>query len=801
MRTNIRTTLLVKLLDRPRPIAAVSFRDARSQLFPGLETFRRFLATEREDAQKQAAREILLGLAHARNFGPPWDFLNNLFDFEETLSGRGTPTSSNYIAQDHFVHLANLYLTGIYLFAYHRGVHYQCRTRLRQLRSDAVRTMSSRNHSDAARLVEHMNDYEMFGLIWSYFILIHDLGYPLEAVQPEDRRNSITDELHPNLKPFTHIKDLVVKDLGVKILAHLVTLDFLLDDQSSELLKDHLPIGTDVRWLQGSGKPIVDGVRAQNSQAIVVDSDVYKRLFGLLGEAVQYPGIDDPFSLKLIFSALPDVTVCAVLEQSDTGMPVFLVARGGAGLDVLAFRESRSLPQVIAKASLQRLREAAFVRVTCPTGYEWRYFFLDAHERLRSLIQDLLGTKRKCYQTLREYLRTELPVQSRLAFGGDSSMETARLAFAKLSRLLSDTNGTRTTVGLDRALEMARESAAKVANRFPALLAEAVSEAVQAAQKKNTFDAFELLAGELPEQIQQRVIEFFSSSATDIAQRVTETVTPAMKREFEQVRDIGTCHESVRKVVEEGLGTLSEELISLLAPLGRTTRPFGVAPDRSTDLLRKVDGFLRVAGPLPLQELFDTYAPPFTKGADFSQDETYADHGLASAAVGLGCATVFLECRRALLSSPGGTVPASVRALRIALALGVEEHDHALDFELEFIVPRAIAMVAVHNLYPLGLPEANRAFRTTIRSDALSFVGMLSDGLQIWDRPKRANHARGDVPVAISGREVDVAVQDHSILVTPSGRIEVARALEQYKKSFDSYLGGASEMVQVRLPT
>src|SRR4051812_46069220 len=110
-RSDVKQTLLLRLFERPRPISSDAFSTALHHMFPGRSDFVKFLRTEREEEQKHLSKQIIYSLVHSRPFSPPSHFLANLLNFEEATGGDAKPGAAGYVAQDHFVHLVNLYLT------------------------------------------------------------------------------------------------------------------------------------------------------------------------------------------------------------------------------------------------------------------------------------------------------------------------------------------------------------------------------------------------------------------------------------------------------------------------------------------------------------------------------------------------------------------------------------------------------------------------------------------------------------------------------------------------------------------
>ncbi len=133
------------------------------------------------------ARDILLRLCYESNFPPIYELLLNLLKMEEKISA---DNESEYMGRDHFIHLVNLYLLGIYLFFYNAEFHKGVTDQFHMNRS-------AKSHEGVKfhKLKDALSS-------WKYFVLYHDLAYPLERFSPKNGavNYKISD---PSLKLFS----------------------------------------------------------------------------------------------------------------------------------------------------------------------------------------------------------------------------------------------------------------------------------------------------------------------------------------------------------------------------------------------------------------------------------------------------------------------------------------------------------------------------------------------------------------------------------------------------------------------
>ena len=144
---NIRHTLLRSLFfDRP-PYFGELLAENINRVFPGKDDFIRFL--QESDSQKRTsiATELLLRLARESGMFIPTRFLTLLLQAEEQYAP--STASRAYVPQDHFVHLVNLYLLGVYVFTHHKKFHRMLKRYFEQLNNRSQNRSSLRSDEES----------------------------------------------------------------------------------------------------------------------------------------------------------------------------------------------------------------------------------------------------------------------------------------------------------------------------------------------------------------------------------------------------------------------------------------------------------------------------------------------------------------------------------------------------------------------------------------------------------------------------------------------------------------------------
>ncbi len=165
---NIRETLKNTLFVSPTPPnRRKEFLYLHDFIFPNKELFLNFLDEDNSERQVSLAKDILLSLFYDSHFAPPTRLLFNILDMDTNDLSTNFDT---YIRRDHFVHLVHTYLLGIYIYFYHQAIN-------EHVTNIFVRKRRKKNHASLPPIPSAEKDVM---IAWRYFVLFHDLGYPLE---------------------------------------------------------------------------------------------------------------------------------------------------------------------------------------------------------------------------------------------------------------------------------------------------------------------------------------------------------------------------------------------------------------------------------------------------------------------------------------------------------------------------------------------------------------------------------------------------------------------------------------------
>lgn len=248
MEKRINRTLMDKLFDNPTPLEDKSdaFSILYNRLFPDKLAFKYFLSTNNYDEQIQVSKVIIQRICFESNYPPAYDLLVNLLQYESTDENQAQLHS--YTPQDHFVHIVNSYIFGIYLYFYHpilgaKLTKYFIGARKKDRNTNPV-----------------LNATKDFISFWKYFCLFHDVAYPIEGAFryscdkndeiffEEERRKKVeikrkSKESLKYVTAFLNLQNFNIKEWGAAAVArYLTVLDLFYDETNKtadELFLNH----------------------------------------------------------------------------------------------------------------------------------------------------------------------------------------------------------------------------------------------------------------------------------------------------------------------------------------------------------------------------------------------------------------------------------------------------------------------------------------------------------------------------------------------------------------------------------
>ncbi len=825
----ITQTLRACLFEHPRPVLREElFAELELEMFPGREFFLKFLDARRTETQLDAARTVLLRLAYASHVFPPNKLLFNLLKTECTLAGDTSSGPHVFQGRDHFAHLVHLYLLGLYVFWYHKDLQTKI---CRQFR--LLHPLDDPHSPEKPADRDRRAIFDFIGA-WRSFVLFHDLGYPWEA------GDALKGKGEQFLLPFGDLARYMAKDCALYTLSQLLAFQWLRKYKETQTLEEDLP------------KRAADFLKVANPsfpEDLFVIPEPQRTRDSLLLEAEQLSLPRDPDLLKFVRLFVPAENIVGLLAHNTTGE-----FAGASHADVQSALEHASPDTESGNGVAFFARHAATGTLpgALAKDHHWTYYIIDLDSHFHTFAgmlfrkgQQTLEFDAFCtqffdeiagmgahehderfadfgfaiYKHLMEMLDFDaVDTVSRSALMRDDYIinqglndldgvfqeyviETIRKQLAASALALRVKNESLTTVEILPYLEKVLcplEDTGSIAASLEAELSAKLRNRIGV--KRALYAHYNILKDRVHEFLQvdtpwikhqkEKAEELLSWLKSDEAEHPART--KAKRKTPDQLR-LMEEYEKKKKEYQEALRSTG-----IFAPAGLPEEIFS-APSWDTlqdhQLADKIDRLLKDRGLGGIRELSE-YTLPFAKpsGAAGARHACASDHGLAS---GLLYIATHSMCSALDGEAKKGQSMFSLLRLRGVSTRWLQGHESGNQADCAEVGYTILA----HNLYPKSLKEAYRGFRTSNRySQAFSFLSMLCDSLQTWDRKRLFNQGTGMLSYSIYSEDFNIEVARKTFRVTERGPgPTVATRQWRLREHLDQFLEGASSMIELSL--
>lgn len=213
---NIKQTLLKSLFISPKmEMYNKEYSQLKDRIFPCEDLFIDFLGENEYVKIVDYSTQILQRLYFESNIAPPITFLENLLKTENQTDHKRL--FKEYIGRDHFVHLVNLYMLGIYMFF--------------NVPIFSKLIMEEFNHNIYKNNI--CDSIKSFIRSWKYFVLYHDVAYPIEMYL----YSGCNHDLEKYLLPFLNVNKYIKSDLSLKVLSKTLVLYSILYSSNSRNIR------------------------------------------------------------------------------------------------------------------------------------------------------------------------------------------------------------------------------------------------------------------------------------------------------------------------------------------------------------------------------------------------------------------------------------------------------------------------------------------------------------------------------------------------------------------------------------
>jgi hypothetical protein len=754
MSAGIAATLREKLFDHPTPHhRETEFAALAIEMFPGRSYFLSFLEERHFDAQVEAAKHILLRLAYQSRVSPPNKFLYNLLDTESQLAGTGA--KAMFSGRDHFVHLVNLYLLGLYVFWYHPQMHRRVRDQFHELAG---------NPDDRSQQEKNISACRGFLVAWRGFVLFHDLGYPWEVSQGLESAGSF-------LLPFRDLLRYAAKDSALFAISQLLALEWLRKEEPPILLEDELRtyFGNSV-----SRQARMFGAPEQVRQT--------------WGKSERLPVTTDSGLWRLICKIVPEADRFSILETATDGRPV---AATNPDLQSL-FAGIRAFPdeELGDPDKLKSWAEGNILPARLRGQYLWVHYSRNYPRHFSEFVARLFpGTNgsQNFPKFIREFFEVFPPTQSiseELQFDDHAylifhglleSLDFDIFDQKELKRLvIQDTISQSELRGLQARLLK------EVGDSLVALL-----EKRAASMDKDP----ELKITKVPlEEYLSNLLSVLNKPG-ELARQVKDRLSSQIKRRVELKAKLYGFYDVLKQQL---IGKTEASIPEIFGEVDADTKTSPIfEPNWTAFRLNRLAGELdsilasrRLGGIATLENYRPKWAP--------KPGHAFGDHGLVS---GL----LYVQVIQAAQATLGNSTGALDQLLDLR---GAGEQDLKPVSGSHSIVYEVLYSILLHNLYPsvFEAPEY-RSFRTKFeKKEAFTYFALLCDSLQPWDRKRLFNQATGSLPYTTYAENFDLQVEGNTLRITERGdQLRIDERQAALRIYLDAYLDRASELVKLHL--
>ncbi|MDR1678685.1 MAG: hypothetical protein LBR81_02800 [Prevotellaceae bacterium] len=733
MRTknNINKTLEKYLFTNPIPIKnKKEYFELFDFIFPSKDIFIAFLKEENFDLQIHYAKKILLRLSYDSFFGPPTALLWNLLDMETQLS---VNEKKHYNGRDHFVHIVHLYLSGIYMFFYHHTLNENILTEFKNKRK--ITEIKSNNVTKST--------VKDFIVAWRYFVLYHDIAYPIEYLLKE---NTDSKDKKAYLSIYNDISTSISKDLSLKSLAKFIGV-YKLIKSASEFSFEKLRINC----------------HESKREELKSYSNYFltERIYGYE-------------TLRDVYALLNKENIIAVLCEKKTMSPMLIFIPGNSNPIKTTHNNRRSNLLSEIEESKNAPYNKNYFNLK---NYSWEYY-INSSVKLEELIKNLFPNI-----SLSEFDQTVNYIHEKTS--------------SDYSTIFSDTNFKQYCFNIYTILyEFTGYQKQNWQQSYSGRLTEVINDIGKEIPKRMS-DIFEGLLSEKLKNINfdqdmnsnstlDAVIESYLIKVANNYKKLSKVIAKPLEEEIRIQFNLKCNLKTIRESIEEIFQNKGIKL-NLNIDIANNTLSYDnlLAKENNAlymQVISKLNNKITKSDLVDLSTLLVKNKPKYSN----------YDHGIASGLIFLSVVDIYKQ----LLFSAKNDDDFN-KLLSIGIGLDFENDKDYLNYKINDIFIETSFAILTHNLYPANYTP-NSKYKTKLYSNPFTYFGILLDSIQPWDRKIQVNQKTGELPYQTLSRGFDISIKNNKIRISEfDHRIDIQKRCEEMKKQLDSYLENASSFIEL----
>ncbi len=771
---NIKETLRKKLFEIPKPINEIRhhFHVLNDMIFPGKMEMLAFLNETNYQKSEDIAKRILLRLCYESSFPPPTKLLFNLLEFESNI---GHNKKSDFVAKDHFVHLVNLYLLGVYVFFYHESLSKAILDYLKkELRNDANISKENLAKDSVFNFIK----------IWQYFVLNHDLGYPLEFLYGEGYSDRFSKKPSEDvyLKPFNNIKEYYIKDIALKSLTKLVLfgqiIEFSSDDFSDRVIS----------FLNNQKlRLLINYKKSEENDFKEIEFEVINDLKILNGysELVFLEKVHGNNSLHIVVSLLGKEKITAVLRRKNEEEPlILLIPNPNSDLlhDVFLTDYYKNSTKKIRG---NKLIEAAFAGNAFYANYEWTYYIDKVEENFeKALEKNFPILTKENYSQLKKFFTKEASHNFSLISNNTIFSEYSYQLYYSLFHTLELTaDDPDNLTSLERDQKIIIPILKNVHKKLPEQLSKLFTNKLDELLTKKTNpingaqDINNLILG---------VLNSIGSTNKKIADILAEQISNEVVTEI-----------NLKKIISETWRVCRKKINSSIQIDSKIQLSNNISEGLLFNGLKETMVFKNLKSNLHQNDwnAFIKYIPEFAKTNKWQK---YNDHGIMSSIIAINNLNIYKEVNSSIEGLEIEETEEIINSMKL-LKLGLTETNHIskshIDHLINKIIKEAQYSILVHNIYPKNFKGFHK---TTIKNSPFPYFAILCDSLQPWDRKRLMNPGIQKLPYSTYGNKFNIQINNQIFEIHEEGEfINIKERIDVLRSYLDDYLENASQIIKL----
>lgn len=805
MPTQVERTLLkslfqldqCKILPQRREVYFALF----DRVFPNADGYRVFLSTTDYNEKIEIAKKLLGQLCFESNYPPPYELLTDIATQEAESANRSR--SLAYIPQDHFVHLLNLYILGLYIFFCHPSINRELTYHFMDMRV---------GDSNTNRVLSSTKD---FLSSWKYFCLYHDVSYPIEFRFKYNKPKEFNDSMKwskdkfkkeylelcelgssecEQLNIYNTLAVLLQKELVIEALAKLVVLREVLTDKANTKFDRVF-------------RSMPYAYSSRNGQSVISSGNLSDRFS-------DYVSLDKIFSyehLKLLFGVVDKKDVISVLFDSNTEIPIAIMYYEIEKENYVLFFATEILDERSVRiASYQLTNEDSVI----DSSRRIRYFVRNPLD----LLSDALPKNGKFSISISDLneLTYIIGLYERSTENRNSNFnkiksyaEMCEYIYGKNLLLRSfcnqaigfeKMNDFRAPFYADKLRENARNAYSvfltkELKDVIKKCISESFTEDAHMQQLVEYLTKTNRLKDNRDKQISEYIEKVFNEtnileSKREIKKAVIESVDGTVKKKLDS-------YNIVTKLIYSTINTTGIRKCGAQEQLGWVTG-HGLNISKLIDEFKSDDRLMGVRSALN-KLMIEKYNVTLKQLEDEYYNVPYYDHGINSSLIYLAISSMYMK---SIVEFESDRSPFSKCVETLVWPVIPSSISQKLFENYESVIFETYRAILFHNIYSKAFKDTFCCdqWETDMSDNPFTFFCILSDSLQKWGRRRFYDYRGVDYKSDIAMDDYDISIEKDIIMLSVSSyRKDIDNVKKKMIDELDDFLKNCTNYLGIRI--